>query len=123
MTLLDRIKTLCKEKGVSQSQMERELGISNGSSSKWHNSSPSSPVLEKLSIYFDVSSHYLMTGEEKEGDKYYLNEETARIAQEIFESNELRMLFKTSRDIAPERLKAYHDMMVRMEKLEHGEGD
>lgn len=27
-----------------------------------------------------------MTGEEKEGDKYYLNDETAQVAQEIFEN-------------------------------------
>ena len=35
MALLDNIKTLCKEKGVSQRKMESDIGISNGSSSKW----------------------------------------------------------------------------------------
>ena len=35
MALLDRIKILCKEKGVSQRKMEQDIGISNGASSKW----------------------------------------------------------------------------------------
>ena len=62
MALLDNIKTLCKEKGVSQRKMESDIGISNGSSSKWGNSSPGADVLQKLSSYFNVSIHYLVTG-------------------------------------------------------------
>lgn len=63
MTLLNRIKMLCKDKGVSQRKMEQDIGISNGASSKWENSSPSIEVIQKLSAYFDVSINYLMTGE------------------------------------------------------------
>lgn len=63
MTLLNRIKMLCKGKGVSQRKMEQDIGISNGASSKWENSSPSIEVIQKLSAYFDVSINYLMTGE------------------------------------------------------------
>lgn len=63
MALLDRIKLLCKQKGISQRKMEQEIGISNGSSSKWETSSPSIEVLQKLSSYFHVSINYLMTGE------------------------------------------------------------
>ena len=54
---------LCKDKGVSQRKMEQDIGISNGASSKWENSSPSIEVIQKLSAYFDVSINYLMTGE------------------------------------------------------------
>lgn len=45
--------------------MEQEIGISNGASSKWDKSSPSIEVLQKLSQYFNVSIHYLMTGQEE----------------------------------------------------------
>ena len=62
MTLLDRVKMLCKKKGVSQGKMEKEIGISNGASSKWKSSSPSMEILQKLSSYFEVSVDYLMTG-------------------------------------------------------------
>ena len=53
---------LCKKKGVSQGKMEKEIGISNGASSKWKSSSPSMEILQKLSSYFEVSVDYLMTG-------------------------------------------------------------
>lgn len=67
MALLDRIKTLCKEKGVSQRKMEQEIGISNGASSKWETSSPSIDVIQKLSSYFNVSIDYLLGGERSAG--------------------------------------------------------
>ena len=44
--------------------MEKEIGISNGSSSKWNKSMPNAETLSKLSDYFDVSVNYLMTGKE-----------------------------------------------------------
>lgn len=47
MTLLDRVKDLCREKGISQGKMEKEIEISNGASSKWKNSSPSLEILQK----------------------------------------------------------------------------
>ena len=62
MALLDNVKLLCKEKGVSQRKMEKEIGISNGASSKWGSSSPSADILQKLSSYFNVSINYLVTG-------------------------------------------------------------
>lgn len=62
MALLDNIKLLCREKGISQRKMEQDIGISNGASSKWASSSPSADILQKLSSYFNVSINYLVTG-------------------------------------------------------------
>lgn len=119
MTLLDRVKMLCKERGISQGKMEKEIGISNGASSKWKNSSPSMEILQKLSIFFNVSVDYLMSGEEKEGkEKYYLNDETSRIAQDIFENKELRLLFDAARDAQPEDLTAVHTMLLALKRKE-----
>lgn len=122
MELLDRVKELCRLKGISQGRMEKEIGISNGASSKWKTSSPSLDILKKLSEYFGVSVDYLMTGEEKEGgETYYINEETRAIAQEIFEKKELRMLFDVTRKSTPQRLMAYYNMIKELESQEHGE--
>ena len=122
MELLDRVKELCRLKGISQGRMEKEIGISNGASSKWKTSSPSLDILKKLSEYFGVSVDYLMTGKEKEGgETYYINEETRAIAQEIFEKKELRMLFDVTRKSTPQRLMAYYNMIKELERQEHGE--
>lgn len=120
MNLLDRVKLLCKNRGISQGKMEKEMGISNGASSKWKTSSPSMEILQKLSDYFDVSVEYLMTGKEKENDgKYYLNDETAQIAQEIFENQDMKTLFDMSRKMTPERLKAHIEFMKKLHDFEN----
>ena len=109
--------------GLKDADVVRGTGITKSTFSDWKNgrSTPKNDKLQKIADYFNVSLDYLMTGEEKEGDRYYLNDETVKIAQEIFESKELRMLFNASKNASPEHLKAYHDMIVRMERLEHGD--
>lgn len=59
MNLLENIKALCKENNISQRKLEKDLDLSNGSSSKWAKSSPSTDVLQKIADYFDVSIDYL----------------------------------------------------------------
>lgn len=94
MTLYDRIEALRKKQHISQGKLEKELGFSNGSISKWKNSTPTPERLQKLAGYFNVSVEYLLTGEENaEKETYYLNDETAKAAQEIFENKDLRVLF------------------------------
>lgn len=60
MTLLDRVKQLCTQKGITQSSMEKIIEISNGASSKWVKSTPSGEILQKIADYFDVSTDYLL---------------------------------------------------------------
>ena len=112
----ERVKQLCKEKGVSMNAAESEIGLAKGYISKLDNSNPNQKTLQKIADYFGVSVDYLMTGEEKEGDKYYLNDETATIAQNIFENKELRLLFDAARDATPEDLKLTHDMLLALKR-------
>ncbi len=64
MTFYERIERLRKEKGISQGDLEKELGFSNGSISKWKTSTPTYKRLQKLADYFGVSTEYLTTGKE-----------------------------------------------------------
>lgn len=124
MELLDRVKELCRLKGISQGRMEKEIGISNGASSKWKTSSPSLDILKKLSEYFGVSVDYLMTGEEKEGgETYYFNEETKKIAQKVFENKSLRMLMDSAQDATPEDIETVHSMLLALKRKERGNID
>ena len=66
MALLDRVKQLCKGKGITLSGMEKEIEISNGAASKWAKSTPSGEILKKVADYFGVSIDYLLTGKEPE---------------------------------------------------------
>lgn len=66
MTIFERIESLRKSKGLSQGKLEKQLGFSNGSISKWKNSTPKVERLQKLADFFGVSVEYLMTGKEDE---------------------------------------------------------
>lgn len=124
MTFYERIEELRKTRGISQGDLEKELGFSNGSISKWKSSMPTYKRLQKLADYFGISTEYLTTGEEKEGgETYYLNDETAKAAQEIFENKELRMLFDIAKDADPEDLRALHSMALALMRKERGYDD
>ena len=61
MTLSERIKKLCATKGITLAELERILGLGNGSIRKWEIvSSPSVANLQKVADYFGVSTDYLL---------------------------------------------------------------
>lgn len=58
--LLEKVKELSKEKGITIAELERKLNFSQGSISRWIKQSPSSERLQKVADYFDVSTDYLL---------------------------------------------------------------
>ena len=116
---------LLQKFGVTPYKVSKQTGVTQTTLSNWKNgkSTPSNSNLQKIADYFGVSVDYLMTGEEKEGDKYYLNDETAQVAQEIFENKELRALFDVQRDMEPGDLKALHNMALALKRKERGADD
>lgn len=60
MTLVDRIRNLANQKGMSLPQLEVELGLGNGTISRWRTSSPNTDKLQKIADYFNVSMDYLL---------------------------------------------------------------
>lgn len=65
MTLNERIVSLCAKNGISQSELERQVGISKGSISKWKSNSPKGESVQKIADYFNVSPEYILTGKVK----------------------------------------------------------
>lgn len=62
MTFIERLDALCVEHKISKRTLEKEAGLSSGSTSKWKDKLPGQQSLVKLSRYFNVSVDYL-TGE------------------------------------------------------------
>lgn len=60
----ERVKQLCKEKGVSMNAAESEMGLAKGYISKLDNSNPNQKTLQKMSDYFGVSVEFLISGKE-----------------------------------------------------------
>lgn len=117
MNTLDIIRELCSKNGISLKSLEKELGYGNGSLAK-AKVIPSDRILE-LSKYFDVSMEYLMTGKEKEESPiYYTNEETAAVAQKLFEDD--KVLFDVYRSSDKERLVEYAKKLKALRDMEEG---
>ncbi len=114
---------LCKQKGVTPYRVCKETGITTATISNWKAGrySPKADKMQKIADFFGVSLDYLMSREEKRGEKYYTNDETAAIAQDIFENKELKALFSVQRDMTPEDLKALHNMALALKRKERGE--
>ena len=105
MTVFDRIEQLRKTQNLSQGKLEKELGFSNGSISKWRNSTPTYERLQKVADYFGVSVEYLMTGEapEEKKDVTLTRRDERDIKKDL--DPEAAELFRDELEIALRRLK------------------
>ena len=66
----DRIRELRKKKGISQTQLGHEIGVSSKSISMIENgqNKPTVQQIEELSKFFDVTTDYLIFGNENTKD-------------------------------------------------------
>ena len=123
MNSVERVKTICKERKIPISKVERDLGYANGYIGQLKKGIFPADRLQDIAEYLGVSSEYLLNGDEKEGNKYYINEEAAEMAQALFENHDLRVLFDAAKDAKPEDLKMTYDVLMALKRKERGEDD
>lgn len=116
---------LLQKHGLTAYKVAKEAGVTQTALSNWKTgkSTPTTKTLQKIADYFSVSIDYLMTGKETEDSKYYINEETAEMAQALFENRNLRVLFDAAKDATPEDLKTTYDMLMALKKKERGNNE
>lgn len=114
MNIYERLQELCKKKGVTIKQMEIDNNISRGHAYKWKTSTPTAEKIAQLAEYFGVTQEYILTGEDHDADGYYLDPETARLAEELKNNTELKALFDVARDMTPDRLEAIYNLVKKM---------
>lgn len=57
----DRVKELCQERKIAISQLEKNVGLGNGTVAKWGKSyTPSAEKVEAIAAFFGVSTDYLL---------------------------------------------------------------
>lgn len=117
---------LLEEKGLKAADVTRATGIKSPVFSEWKKgkSKPNTEKMIKIANFLGVSVEYLTTGKDTEGgDKYYLNDETAEMAQALFENKDLRVLFDAAKDASPEDLKTTYDMLMALKRKERGDNE
>ena len=117
MNTVERVKMICKERKIPLSRLERECGFSNGYIGQLRKGSIPDDRLLKIANYLGMTVDQL-TGvqTDAQSDGYYVNEDTARTAQQIFEDPYLRILFDAAQDSRPEDLQMAADLLKRLKK-------
>lgn len=59
--IFENILALCKEKKISISRLEREVGLGNGTISRWKTSSPNVDSLKAVADFFGVTVDRLIS--------------------------------------------------------------
>lgn len=109
MTFYERIEELRKKRKISQGNLEKELGFSNGSYSKWKNSIPTHERLQKLADYFGVSVEYLTTGKDDRLSERNVDVDFMLLTDD--DSREVLIEYKTLDKDRKEMLKKYLEFL------------
>lgn len=118
MGLYERIKEVANKKGYSINRLEKDLGFPRSSISKYNKNVPSMEKIQKIADLLNVSIDEIIGEERDNTGKYYINEETAKTAQEIFEND--RVLFDVYRSADKEKLIEYAKMLKTIRDTEEG---
>lgn len=108
--LAQKLKELREKKGISQAELANVLDVAQQTVASWEKekSSPNYDILQKIADYFHVTTDELL-GRETPG--YFIDKETARIANEMKENPGRRVLFDATRNLSPEKIKQVKDFV------------
>ena len=126
MSTYDRIASLCKEKGISVTGLEAELGFGRGSLGKMKKGGSTSVArLQKIADYFGVGVNELMDESDSVQtdalETYYYDAETMKLAETLHKNKELRVLFDAAQDISSDDLYFVYGLIQRMKKNSRNE--
>lgn len=110
---------VCESKGLKASDVSRATGIRSGVFSDWKAGryTPKADKMKLIADFLGIPVESLLTGvQTDEHPGYYIDSETADIAQEIFDTPELRILFDAARNSRPEDLQMAADLLRRLKK-------
>lgn len=121
-TMAKNLKYYMEKKNISQTELSDALSIPATTISNWMhaNTYPRIDKIELMANYFGISKSDLVEDRSTEPneDEYYLNPETKKVAQEIFENKELSLLFDAAKDASPEDIKTIHSMLLALKAKE-----
>ena len=122
--MYEKFEELLKKNNVTAYRVAKETGVTTATLTSWKQGkyTPKREKLQKIADYFGVGVEYFTGGEpveETPNQGYYIDEETARTAQEIYNND--KILFDVYKTADRDRLIAYAKKLSELRKLEEGE--
>lgn len=117
------LRSWLNERGKTQADLRRHMDVSSATASDWCNGRkiPRTDKIQAICSWLGLELKDLLTDQEPEQPGYYLDPETAALAQQMFEDPDMRSLFSMKRNMDPKAFKNYMDFMKAQYKLEHPE--
>lgn len=125
MTIGDRIKNRREELGLTQTDLAKRMGYSTKTTISRIESAGdnvSRKTIERVAEALNVKPRTLMGWDEEESKGYYINGETAKIAEQIYQNKQLGMVFDALADSTPEQIKNFYDVLMVMKRAENHQG-
>jgi len=118
------LNNLLQEHNKTQLELANYIGVSNTSVNNW-TKGYNTPRMDKIDLicsFFHIRREDLLTDTPQE-QTYYTNPETVKVAQEIFDNSDLRILFDAAKDSSPEQLKLAAEMLRQFKKTSGEDND
>ena len=122
---INRLKSIMKERKITQTELAKRTGIRQSSISDWLNDryEPKQDKIYIIAKALNVSPAWLLGYDEniptnEQSTNYYLDAETAEYAEMLRTRPEMRMLFSASRGISKEDMEKAIEY-IELLKLKH----
>ena len=113
----ENLRKYMERNGESQYDLSRLLYVSQPTISYWLSGikTPRMGTIDKLCEHYRISRSDLLE-EKHPAETYYDDENTRKIAQEIYESKEMRGLFYAAKDLSPEKLRLVQQLCKQLKE-------
>lgn len=117
--MYEKFEKLLKERNIKANTVALATGVTSATLSAWKlgKYEPKQEKIQKIADYFGVPIGYFYDDADPE---YYINEETAKLAEEMALKPGLRVLFDASRDLSEDSLKMFAEMIETFKKTNNG---
>ena len=113
----ENLRKMMDENGKTPADINRELKVAYSTISNWVNGQkiPRMGTLERLCQYLHCEKSDLLQAHD---ETYYRSRETAKLAQTVFENEDLRILLDAQKDLPSEDLKLMYNFALRLKEKE-----
>lgn len=117
----DNIKRMRQQKNMTQGELAEAIHVKRQTVSSWevNRTEPNIGIVELIANALGCKKSDIIgmdADSQQESSVYYLNPETARIAQAVFDSPETRILFDAAKDAKPQDILLAAEMLKRMKE-------
>jgi len=124
-TFVEKLKSITKKRNVTQKMICDKLEIAQSTVSTWYQGKavPKYDKLKPLSDFLGVDMSYWTDENQEEPKGYYVDPETAELAEKLRTNKNLKLLFSEAADASPDDLKATYLMIKALKDKEQNTGD